>query len=212
MAESIEKLRNAELGHEIYIIGSGKSIDFIPDNFWEGKIVIGVNFVPLRIPCKYLITHHYFVLKSFIDTDLTIVTSEREMGMTSKMYHSQVLKGDYYYYKHTEQQFTKIDMGAFNRPKHLITGGTIVTSALHFAYLLGAKTIFLAGVDGGMINGQINYDGYPIPTPFCHFNGVNDQLEKIVNKIREHIPVVSINPFINFSLEGNKYENRLLDS
>ena len=212
MAESIEQLRNIEQGKEIYVVGSGKSIDFIPNEFWEGKTVIGVNFVPLRVPSKYLITHHYFVLKSFKNTNLTIVTSQREMGISAKSLHNEVLSGDYFVYKHLEQRFTKIDLSVFDTPEYLITGGTIITSALHFAYLLGASSIVLAGVDGGMINGEINYIGYPTQTPFTHCKAVNNQLEIMIKEIRKHIPVVSLNPFINFNLEGRRFENCLLDS
>jgi hypothetical protein len=212
MAENIEQLRNAEQGKEIYIVGSGKSIDFIPDEFWVKKTVIGVNFVPLRVPSKYLITHHYFVLNSFTYSPLIIVTSEYEMGISEKEMHNKRLSGDYFYYHHLEQRFTEVDLSVFDIPEYLITGGTIITSALHFAYMLGASSIVLAGVDGGAINGEINYAGYPTQTPFSHCKAVNNQLELMVSEIRKHIPVVSLNPFINFNLEGNVYENSLLDS
>jgi hypothetical protein len=213
MANNVEILRGSEQGKDVYVIGSGKSIDYIPDGFWENKIVIGVNTVPLRVKCKYIISHHYFVLKPFFNNGLIVVTSEREMCIFSKTHHSAMFDGDYYVYKHLEQQFTEIDLSVFDTPNYLIAGGTIITTAIHFAYLLGAKNIVLSGVDGGMIDDEINYNGYKFPTPTNHMVAVNEQLELIVNEIRKRgVSVTSINPFINFNLEGHRFENSLLDS
>jgi hypothetical protein len=79
MAQNIEILRNTEAGKDIYVVGSGKSIDFVPDSFWEGKVVVGVNSVPNRVPCQYLVCHHYAILQPFIDSGkVKVITSEVE--------------------------------------------------------------------------------------------------------------------------------------
>jgi len=211
MIQNIEILRGSEKGKDIYVIGSGRSIDYIPDTFWEGKVVIGVNSVPNRVPCKYLISHHYFVLQPFIDSGKSIVvTSHAEMGIMDSTaedwvkptWYNEVLTGDYYVYRHLNQQFTRIDLSVFDTPGYLVTGGSIITTALHFAYFLGASSILCAGVDGGTLDGEINYAGYTPETPNQHPSNVSHQLKKMANAIRGRgIPVVSINPFINFTLE-----------
>ena len=39
----ITELKDKHKGEDIYVIASGKSIDFIDDSFFDGKILIGVN-------------------------------------------------------------------------------------------------------------------------------------------------------------------------
>jgi len=216
MPQNVDKLRDREAGKDIYIVGSGKSIDYIPDTFWQDKVIIGVNSVPTRIPCTYCISHHYFVLQQYIDRgDITVVTSEAEMGIlfttaegwVKPTWWHEVLKGEIYVYKHLNQQFTRIDLSVFDTIGYLITGGSIVTTALHLGYLLGGKNLILSGVDGGTLDGEINYTGYFPPTPNAHPSNTQHQLERMANSIRERgIPVMSINPFINYTNEDHVFE------
>jgi hypothetical protein len=216
MAQNVEILRNAEAGKDIYVVGSGKSIDYLPDSFWEGKIVIGVNTVPNRVPCQYLVSHHYKILQPFIDRGkVKVITSEVEAcifhctfaGWTRPTYWYEKLSGDFYVYEHLNQGYVHINLSVFDRPHTLITGGSIVTTALHFAYFLGAKNIVCVGVDGGSLDGEMNYKDYENPTPALHMSNVSHQLEKMANAIRERgIPVMSINPFLNFCNEGHEFK------
>ena len=237
MIKNVEILRGSERGKDIYVVGSGSSIDRIPDSFWHGKITVGVNFVFERVPCKYTVCHHYKQLQTIIDTKKTIcITSKADtciiadgtigIGIrgTKTWWHNDIqpkvkdpkanrpldtyLTGDYYWYKHQNQTFTIIDLSVFDEIGYLTAGGTITTSAIHFAYLLGAKNIFLVGVDGGELDARINFAGDRTPTPLAHMVNVQPQLEEISNFIREKgIPVMSINPFINFTLEGIKFRS-----
>ena len=222
MIQNVESLRNSEHGKDIFIVGSGKSIDYIPKQFWTDRVVIGVNFTYQRVPCKYTLCHHYCVVQPMIDSGLTtVVTSEAEtcvwqsghsnwkhpirhddFGMT--LYGDTALRGDYYWYRHDNQGYTEISLKKFDETGFLTAGVTVVTTAIHFAYLLGARSIVLAGVDGGVIDRDMNYTGYPVPTNGDHMGNVQPQLDKIANHIRSKgVPVMSINPFVNFTLEGH---------
>jgi hypothetical protein len=99
-------------------------------------------------------------------------------------------------------------MSVFDKPHTLVTGGSIVTTALHFAYFLGAKNILCVGVDGGSLDGEMNYNGYERPTPLSHPSNVAHQLKKMANAIRGRgVPVMSILPFINLTLEDHTFES-----
>jgi hypothetical protein len=201
---NIKELKGAEIGKDIYIIGSGKSIDHIPASFWEGKTCIGTNFCCERIPCKYGITHHIIAIKSILDSGAILIVSEFEMCISSK--NRLNFMENYYWFRHPEQTYTQITLNFFDDPEYLTAGGTIVTSALNLAYRLGAKNIILAGVDGGSIDGIINYKDYPLPTNEDHPTNVRNQLEKISNHIRgKGVPVISLNPFLNFTNEGHAF-------
>ena len=208
MVENVEVLRNAEAGKDIYVIGSGKSLDYFPDSFWEGKIIITVNYAYLKVRCKYGITHHHTLVQGMIDSGRieNVITSYEESCIAG--FHVHNFGGDYYYYNHPNQTFTVITLHTFDQPGFLTAGGTIVTEAIHLAYLLGAKNIILCAVDGGSLDGEMNFTGDITNTSVFHPQNVAHQLERISNFIRSRgIPVVSILPFINMALEGHKFES-----
>ena len=47
--------KNKHKDNDIYIIASGKSLDFIEPNFFNNKITIGINQVYKKVNTKYLI-------------------------------------------------------------------------------------------------------------------------------------------------------------
>jgi hypothetical protein len=58
----MEKFKNKYLNKDIYIIGSGKSIDFIDKSFFDNKITIGINQVYKYIEPTYLVRkEHKFI-------------------------------------------------------------------------------------------------------------------------------------------------------
>ena len=55
----IEDLRDIHDGEEIWIIGTGKSLDDFPDDFFDNKISVALNWAILRFPrCNYWHGHH----------------------------------------------------------------------------------------------------------------------------------------------------------
>jgi len=214
MAKSIGELKNIHGGKDVFVLGSGKSLDFIPKSFFDGRITIGVNFLFRDYDLTYSMGHHHQVMQEPIDKGFTVVTSEYATcvlqsgikGFRGPYPHYNNLHGEYYYYKHGNQLYGAIDLSYFDKSEHLTAGGTIVTTAIHFAYYLGARTIWLCGVDCGLIDGCINYVEYCNPTNRNHPSGTQRQLAEISNHIRKKgVPVVSINPFVGFNFEGHKF-------
>ena len=215
----VNELIGAEKGKDIFIIGSGRSLDFLPDNFFDGRVVLGVNGAYQHHPVKYNICHHHQVVQDMInqskDRKFKVITSEfwtcvihsHLEGWRGYPYsHDETLTGDYYIYKHLNQTYTVIDLSVWDMPDYLVAGGTIVTTAIQFAYRLGARAIWLAGCDGGAIDGEWNRLEYKLKTNPDHFYHTQDQLRIMANKVRScGVPVVSVNPFIDFGLEGHKF-------
>jgi len=189
---------------DIYVIGSGKSLDYINDNFWEGKVCIGMNFAHLYFPLEFSISHHHEHVQDMIDQGVMTVTSEYDMCMFERSVHN--LNGDYFVYKHKAQGFTYVDFSDFDNPESLVCGGTIATSAIHLAYRLGATSIILCGLDGGSLDGNWNYDRYNDPTNVGHTIAVQKQIDDLCNIIRSRgVGVYSLNPFTNFRLEDHVF-------
>ena len=80
--------------------------------------------------------------------------------------------------------------------------------AIHFAAHLGASSIVLCGVDGGMLDDRWNYHGYNngAGTNPMHVRLTQPLLMAVVNALRARgVNVYSLNPFVDFGLEGHVY-------
>jgi hypothetical protein len=53
--KSVVELKNKHEGEDIYILASGKSVDFFNEDFFENKIVIGVNQAYKKICCDFIV-------------------------------------------------------------------------------------------------------------------------------------------------------------
>jgi hypothetical protein len=214
MVRNVSELTGKHTGEDIYILGSGKSMDYIPKDFWNNRITVGANVTYRNYPVTYCIGHHHQFMQDPIDKGFTVITSEyatcvlvsNHAGFTGPYHHADNLHGDYYIYKHLNQSYQRIQLKVFDVPDHLVAGGTIITTAINFAYRLGAKCIWLCGCDGGAIDDEINYSSYENPTNRDHFVNTQAQLREMANHVRGRgIPVMSINPFIDFGLEDHKF-------
>jgi hypothetical protein len=206
---------------DVYVLGSGSSLNFVHPLFFKGKIVIGINHIHKLFPVTYGISNHSTVIQEMIDNHILGIVPEHEMGVYGRK--KVKLTGTYCTFKHKNNflyiyderniGYEDIDLSDFDDPESLIVGGT-TSSAIHLAYKIGATNIILAGVDGGAIDEQVSVRRYPYgATNPQHIADIEPQLRIVCNYIRKKgIGVYSLNPFINFNLEGHRFENSLLDS
>ena len=100
---------------------------------------------------------------------------------------------------------------------HLVVSYSTITSGIHLAAYMGAKNIILVGHDGGSINGEANMSGYHTEKTMTQESSEKYKewlrdiskdtiiLKKLL-KNKYKCNTVSINPFINFNLEGNEFQ------
>lgn len=218
--KTIYELRNSWKDEDVYVVGSGASLDYIPTSFFDNKKVIGVNSVYHRFRCDYTVTFHTTDLNNqpfiqqIIDDGQIVITTKRECGCGTKL---NDYKGNYYIFENVKNKGHSIDLSVLDSKESLVVGGTIAVSAIHLAYYLGAKTIMLCGMDCGELDNSLNFDGYNsslrqkigkkyernYETSYLLWN---KQITELTKEIRKRgITVCSLNPFINFGLEGHKY-------
>jgi len=187
-------------------------MDYIRPCFFMNKTVIGINRVYEFFPVDYVIIHHGHLGQGIIDGGLTLIVSMHDMGYLEKpVNHYQ---GWYYQYQHKNQGLMNIDYSYLESDTGLVIGGSTTINAMSFAYFLGAKNIILCGIDGGSINGKINFAGYydySKPGSFDHQVRHANRTRKIIKEFADvlrmkGVCVYSINPFMDLTLEGNKYE------
>ena len=106
-----------------------------------------------------------------------------------------------------------------NYQSQMIVTWSTTTTAIHIAAYMGAKNIILVGHDCGTINGKLTFDGYYqdiSDTPWKNWKEYEDWLSKIESQTLEvkyfiekkyNCNIYSLNPFVNFNLEGNTYKN-----
>jgi len=67
---SLNSYENLFEGQNIYVIASGKSLDYLPTSFFEGKITIGANQVFKKFVPTYLLRKEYEMLPEIMAMDL----------------------------------------------------------------------------------------------------------------------------------------------
>ena len=208
--------KDAHRGETIYVLGSGKSLDYIDPAFFADKIVVGTNAIGhvLGLYDYYTATAYHACAVNYLDArpDLPVVVPETDWGAVLLTPSRDFVPGEPVYRFPTGPQL----YDCFDAEEHwptdpdaLVMGPTSLHMAMHFAAYLGASTIVLGGADCGTLDGHINLAAYPLAdstdNPMSvwqrHLAAVAEQLR------RRGTAVYSLNPFVNFALEGHDYRS-----
>lgn len=220
MIKNIKELKNIHQNSDIYIIASGGSLDFFDPSFFENKLTIGVNQVYKKIDCTYLVRKEKSKIRESIKTGSKVIVSLWDSGDINKGKKLNNLNGfedlNFYFFNHKENKHTKIDFSILGTDEIIVSYSTI-TSAIHIAAYMGAKNIILVAHDCGLINNKFVFDGYYDSikeTPWVKWDDYKKWLKVIEKQTIEtkkelmkeyNCNIYSLNPFINYNLEGNKY-------
>ena len=97
----------------------------------------------------------------------------------------------------------------------IVVSFSTITSAIHLAAYMGAANVILVGHDCGTIDGKQNFAEYPEPIHAqgrkfykSFLNKIEPQTQAIRQRIKEvyGCNIYSLNPWLNFGLEGHIYE------
>lgn len=221
--KKLEEFKNIHEGKDIYVIGSGYSCEFIDADFFNDKITIGINQVYKKFKPTYIVRKEH--------KDLTRVLNEYTDGF---WFVSLFNCGVHSFPKLNVSNYESNDkICIFNHnnnlnpsaeikdlpPNGLVASYSTITTGIHLAAHMGAKNIILVGHDCGTLDNNCNFTGYHNKDSlFIWKNGEDDykkwlpkiesqtiSLKKIL-KAKYNINVYSLNPFINFGLEGHIYK------
>lgn len=219
---NIEQLYNTQKDQTIYVIGSGSSLNFVPRNFFDDKITVGVNATHYEFKkLTYLFAHHREDAQAAIDNGFNVVAAE--YNRCDRADGLNILNGSHCLYRHPQQPTTLVmDMSpADNDLKDtLCVGSNTVTSAMDFAgRILGASAVILCGVDSGTIDGRWNYHDYNGGvevnweeqqtrggTGFPHVRAQLSLIKTVADMLRARgVFVGSLNPFVDLGMEGHVF-------
>lgn len=210
------ELKNIHKGEDIWIIASGPSMNFVSPDFFANKISIGVNRVNIKFHCDYLVAKDPSGLNELEGNqkEAKLILSKWAYGNPGSKLNSS--SKEHWIFDHPAKPAEKPDTSVIGTDFIVVSHSTI-TSAIHLAAYMGAKNIIICGHDCGAINGMVSIEDYYAKVrPYQKTEaGYFEWLGKIENHtiaVRETLKLIfgvhvhSLNPFINFNLEGNSFE------
>lgn len=220
---NIQSFKNIHKDNDIYIIASGKSLDYINASVFDNKITIGINQAHKKFDMTYLIRkevsldlyHECMQCKTlsclFVSRGKFGHNDNHNVNLLKSVQNvSKVCFFDHDHNCHNVVQLPDDDK--------LIVSHSTITSGIHLAAYMGAKNIIIVGHDCGTIDGECNFKGYHTETTYniCHKDKnayvkwlklIESGTIKLKSLLSEKYKcnIYSLNPFINFGLEGHKY-------
>lgn len=215
---SVSLLKGKHVGRTIYVLATGKSAEFVDPSFLENKIAIGVNEAWLKFG-RYLTYNIRKESERSIDayaSGIPLIMSNHNCGVLAGSLNEIVgATTPYYIFEHDDNTILNPNYDVINPESDLIVVSySTITSALHVAAYMGAQDIIIIGHDCGSINGETRLTGLPsaLGGEDFHWRFLGD-IEPQTVEVRERIQrefncfVYSLNPWLNFGLEGNVYEH-----
>mgnify|MGYP001229729766 FL=1 len=211
--KTIEELKNIHEGYDIYVVASGASAGYIDPSFFDNKLAIGVNQIWKRF------TNLDYIVRKDSNRMAVTIEASKQFGFKTicSAYDCGTLRlakneGADYVFEHLNNKMDRIDLSVVGTDKIVVSFSTI-TSAIHIAAYMGAANIIIVGHDCGLLDGMMNiaeYDESPYGAQFYRdfITRIEPQTIALRARLKEvyGCNVYSLNPFINFGLEGHKYE------
>lgn len=206
---------------DFIILGSGASLNHFNPNyeFFMNKFVIGINMIFKHFHCDFLVLHHHELLDKVIlknKDDRSIFVSRFHRCISDDLNNSipEYYENKFTVYDHAPQSYlNNLDFSFQDYKNTLVTGGTTAIAAISLAVKLGAKNIFLCGIDGGSLDGETNLRGYyqaensgNKPVQHNHSVKTSDLIIQFRDYLKTRgVNIFSINPFVNMNFEGHKF-------
>jgi len=206
----IAELQNAHGGQDVWVIASGGSMNYVAPRFFEGKITIGVDEAYLKFPCRYLVRKDHERAVDAWRTGIPLILSEHDCGFYGNPRND--VPGEAWYFQHLHNACASVDVSVIGTDTIVVSSSTI-TSALHIAAYMGARNILICGHDCGTLDGQVQLQGYYGQDIGQGYRNWLRLIEPHTIAVRERLKEVygceiySLNPFVNFGLEGHRYEH-----
>jgi hypothetical protein len=221
LTQNILSLRNIHKNKDVYVLGSGGTLNFIDPKFFHKKITVCVNEVgEIYLPTtKYVVTKYHPEAIKFAQQmpNVNVVVSRGSLG--GPHYPAlPVLKNLYTFDHNTNKDAsTSVVTDWPLEDGSLYVSWSSITSAMHLSAYLGAKNIIMVAHDCGELDDKGWVSGYPVEswdkTKIEEAKERNKKFEiqsiAVKGKLKElyGCNVYSLNPFINYNLEGVKYRS-----
>lgn len=208
----ISQYQDMHFGQDIWVLGSGKTLDFYDPAMFEGRVVVGTNYgwTNLLESVDYMVTKYHKHANDWVGSERVgvVVTTRGERGHRNlePIDDPRMVIADHN--ENTVERWT--DQEWPTDPEALVATHSTITTALHWAAHIGARTIFLAGADCGTIDGDIHIDGYKInQTNQDMLRNYDLQNRMVRDKIWQiyRTPIVTVLPFVTPNMDGHTFRS-----
>lgn len=197
-------------GETVWVLGSGKTLDFVDRSFFDGKTVVATNDAwRNKAEHAYVCSNHWG-----IEAPGWLVLTETEQVPDCDRYAGGRPDGDKVIVVPTiGQKYDGFRPGVhWPERGRFVVGPTSLHLSLHWAVWIGAAHIVLVGADCGEIDGENNRVGYYRPDEIdgvrahAHHRLWERTLNEMAAKIRTFgVSVHSLNPWATLGLEGHEW-------
>ncbi len=197
-------------GETVYVFGSGATLNYLAPSFFDDKICVATNFCGSVFGLgRYYVFSHYHadaVSEALLDETVCVFTPQREhgtdadfLGFLPKVVTFPTTTG------RPGASFNPSGKDWPTLDNSLVIGSSSIHGATHLAAHMGAKFIVLVGADCGTLGGRDRVDGYvPGDSQWVlyeqHLRAMKQRLWDVYS-----CQTYSLNPFVNYSLEGTQY-------
>jgi hypothetical protein len=215
--KTINDLKDILAGQDIYLLGSGASLNYIDPSFFEGKNVVCTNNVAeVYLPtAQFTVTKYHRLAEEIAKKfpKMKVVCSQGNQGSPGAGKLSEEYDNIYsFMHNPNRDSATDIRTTISKEDGWLLVSWSTITSAMHFCAYTGAKNIIIVGLDSGSLDDKQWVNGYYTEeeqTDKRKELNVSFEQQSITAKevIRDlyGCNIHSLNPFINYNLEGHKY-------
>jgi hypothetical protein len=209
----LEDVAGTRDGGDVYVIASGKTLDYYDPEFFEDKFLIGVNYGwSLTIPrVDYMVTKYHETALEWV-ADERVGTMVVTRGLRGHRNMQPLTDDRMLVVDHNENTVERWD-GDWPEDGLVVTHSTI-TTAMHLAAVLGVRNIVTVGADCGVLDEETNVGDYKRDRKHLQFArfGSFEKQNRIVAKIlreRYGVNVMSMLPFVTPNMEGHKFKSPL---
>jgi hypothetical protein len=210
---NLADLKDRHLGETIWVLGSGPSLNFIEPEFFDDKVCVTANLVGVGYPLK-----SFYAYSNYHAEDVALTFGE---GLIVVVMLARDTRNHTDWPGEVPDNVALSEADSYSPPGsswdpyrmpppegQIVYGSSSIHGATHLAAHLGARNIVLVGHDAGFIDGQHNASFYPTVTEAVSFRVWNEHSVILKRWLMDNygVKVYSLNPFINFNLEGHKFE------
>jgi len=206
----ITEFKNLHKGETIYVFGSGATLNYLAPGFFDDKTCVTTNFAGSVFGLKkyYCFSHYHEDSRKehAKEQSIAVFTPDKEHGTDG--YFIDIMDGIVLFEATQGRPGASFDPHGKDWPTRedsIIVGSSGIHGAMHLAAYMGAKYIVLVGADCGTLGGNHRIDGYVEGDN--HWQLYEMHLRRMKQRLNEvyGCQTYSLNPFINYSLEGTPY-------
>lgn len=211
----LTELYDAWQGKDVYVVGTGPTSRLVPSDFFVGRKTIGLNRAFKLFPVDVSVTIHPD--DSYID-DIRALTPRggrwvlKPKGAVTHAMLSAATPAPIVF-----ETSTELSVIGTRDPGKLFVGRGIHQTGVDLAVRMGARAVFLVGVDMGSLDGDhhgqehhVRFTGLPPDTVYQEYRDWMAVVRQYVMK-KYNVPVLCLTPLLGVDQKG-EYRRMLAES